>query len=170
MSFPGEGVLSSIIGGGFQYYGAKRQNEMNRKINREQMAFQQASNREQMDFQERMSNTAYQRTVADMRAAGINPMLAVFQGGASAPGGASSAGAGTPAVNEFGGAISTALQARQISAAIEQTKATTDIIKAELPGKKAEASLFESKAGKILKILQLANPTINTLINAATRR
>lgn len=38
-------------------------------------------------WQEKMSNTSYQRAVEDMRKAGLNPILAFQNGGASTPGG-----------------------------------------------------------------------------------
>lgn len=72
--------------------------------------------REQMSFQERMSSTAHQREVADLRAAGLNPVLSA-NAGASAPVGA------MPDVPEFGKAaekgVSTALQAKQLNEQIK---------------------------------------------------
>lgn len=71
----------SAIGGGIQNLWTDRRQEDAQKFNAEQA-------RIQMDFQERMSSTAYQRAMKDMRAAGLNPILAYQKGPASSPTGA----------------------------------------------------------------------------------
>lgn len=94
-------MIPGLAGVGASIYGAEQQasaqrdaNAANMDIAREQMQFSAQQAQKEMDFQERMSSTSYQRVTADMKAAGINPMLAIDNGGASSPGGAMGQSAG----------------------------------------------------------------------------
>lgn len=63
--------------------------EQEKDFAREQFKSEKDFAREQWQWEKDMSDTAYQRAVQDMKKAGINPVMAVNQGGASTPTGVS---------------------------------------------------------------------------------
>lgn len=105
-------------------------------------AFSNAQSREsirqQQKFQEYMSNTAWQRAVADMRKAGLNPYLAYGQGGASSPSG----GAYT-ASDVVAPAVSSVMGAARLKEEIRLLKQQTASTEADVHRKGYEAQTAE---------------------------
>lgn len=135
---------TSLLSGILSTLGQERANRSNQKMAREQM-----------DFQERMSNTAYQRAVKDMAAAGINPMLAAKVGGATTP-----TGAAATVQNALGAGVSSALQGMQMAETIQsieqsraqaaQLAASTQKIKSETMTQDMNAAEQAARIDKIL--------------------
>lgn len=130
-------VAAPIIGGAIS---SKSQNSAN-KTN---VSIAKA----QMDFQERMSNTSYQRAVTDMKQAGINPMLAYIQGGASSPAGSTTRveNSGQYLAKGLEESVHSGLQLAQYKKDLAQTDSNIALNEVAKQTQKTQQALNESNA------------------------
>ena len=125
------GYIGAAISAGGSLLGGLLANKAQRDQANRANRFSQASTARQMAFQERMSNTAHQRQVKDLRAAGLNPILSAKYGGATTPSGSSFTGQQAQQRDVITPAAQNYWSAKQAAAGVENTQAQTQLTHAQ---------------------------------------
>lgn len=141
-------AIGGLVSGALSFIGGERNNRKN----------EQAADR-QMNFQERMSNTAYQRAMDDMREAGLNPILAGKLGGASTPSGA------MPVLHDtITPAINTGMSAYTAQANVGLTTAQTAVANQQVSNLKSAQNLNQAQTQAVTEGLAKIAPEIQSIV------
>lgn len=104
-------------------------------------------------FQQNMSNTAFERQMADLLKSGLNPLLAMQGSGASTPSGSVAQMEGQKLDNPFPGAMSSAIQLAQLGQSMQKQGAEIDLMG-------EQKKLTKAQTGKAVVDAQVAGKGI----------
>jgi len=143
---PAFGTIASFFGG-------ERRNDQQAAVNSAQMA-----------FQERMSNTSHQREVADLRAAGLNPILSGTGGmGASSP-----QGAAWQVLDTISPAVSSGYAGGSLAKELKKRDEEIELLKKEARIKEPYAKLGDAGSLGLDTIQTLLKTFMETMIEKFT--
>lgn len=159
---------SSWINPVLQYVSADDVNRQNQANFNTGLTYNAEEAQKNRDFQERMSGSAYQRAVGDLQKAGLSPMLAYSQGGASSPGGSAASGpAPIPKINALAGAVSTAHQVatiRNIDADTANKRSQNALIQAQTGQATSSAGQLQASTVKTTEELRLVTAQVDQVL------
>lgn len=152
---PAGAAAGASIGGALDSYSAQQQaNKRNIEQSDKQMA-----------FQERMSSTAHQRQVADLKKAGLNPILSANTGASSPTGSMAQVQPEDPKLAQ---SLATAIELKRMNQDLKNAKAIEKQTKQQTEKVKTETTLLKSKEPQA-RIINKGGKALESIYNSASK-
>lgn len=161
--------VDDVIGGGLSLLGGLFAQDQTNQRQEDAQKFNAQEAQTTRDFQERMSNSAYQRGMADMKTAGLNPILAYQKGPASSPTGATASTSYTAAQDVVTPAVNTAMAAKRVSAEVENMVQTNENLKAQKLQTEMQTIKDGATTSNIAADTRLKNEALTVAMREATK-